>query len=906
MTKKRFYYLTYSICFLFMTLICFSWIIFTGRSLIWRGDGVQQHFKALVYYGQYLRKIVYTLFSQHRLVIPDWDFYIGEGSDIINTFHYYAIGDPIALLSVFVPTRFMHYFYTFACFLRIYLAGISFSALCFGTGQKNRYAVLGGALAYCFCKLALTSAGTHPYFLNPLIYFPLMILGIEKILQKKEPFLFIVATAISAVSNIYYFYMIAVLTAVYGIIRVVIMYKRDVKQIFKTIVPMGLYAGIGMCIAGAVFVPVLVMLMGDGRLSATQPFHLFYPREYYSKLPAILLNAASYELHIGVAVPALLATFLLFLRKKEDLLLKVLVIAELLIILFPIGGRILNGFSYMTNRWSFAVELLLSFILVKKWDELLELTFARWKKLGACCAVFAILCFVFEKSRTAATFSVVALLVVSLLLLLKIKSNKLLIMLVVAGCILNSFWKFSSHGWDAASEDIENSAVWSDWNDNELSLLSDRDAGAYTRITGTGLTRNANIFSNISSTQYYWSMSNPFLGKFRNDLYLREPQVYFYEGYDDRTSLLGLSAVRYYIANGESCIPYGFSYADEYKYFTYYENEYALPLGYCYDKGIKKSDWEAYNPVQKQEAQLLAAYVDEDIEGENFESLNIPDYLMPYDPECMSPDITMAPGRITTTAGDASVVLHTKDIGPHSEIYVCFEGLEFVPTPEYALYFGDESVDPNSLYGKEKWDELSDEAKAKKLKKNQYWNSIQDTSITALAGDARKVINYMRPDMPMSGGRHDFIANLGYMEEGADTVTVSFEKRGIYTFDSLSIYAVPMDDYPQKVSALKSDVLENIELGTDTITGSISLEEQKLLCLAMPYSKGWSAYIDGIKTPVYCLNERYLGISVPLGQHNIEYRYSTPYKKTGFAFSAMGVMSCLAVMLLFGKGKKRQ
>ena len=57
-------------------------------------DGWSQHFKALVYYSNYLRGILRHLIHDHRLVIPEWDFYIGEGGDILNALHYYVIGDP--------------------------------------------------------------------------------------------------------------------------------------------------------------------------------------------------------------------------------------------------------------------------------------------------------------------------------------------------------------------------------------------------------------------------------------------------------------------------------------------------------------------------------------------------------------------------------------------------------------------------------------------------------------------------------------------------------------------------------------------------------------------------------------------------------------------------------------------
>ena len=165
--KKRWYYLIYSIAFCCLACCCFSWFILSNRSLIWQMDGWSQHFKALVYYSNYLREILRHLIYDHRLVIPEWDFYIGEGGDILNALHYYVIGDPFALLSVLVPTKYMHYFYSFASILRLYVAGIAFSALCFGTGRTNRKAILAGALAYSLCYWGILPRAAAQSLLQP-------------------------------------------------------------------------------------------------------------------------------------------------------------------------------------------------------------------------------------------------------------------------------------------------------------------------------------------------------------------------------------------------------------------------------------------------------------------------------------------------------------------------------------------------------------------------------------------------------------------------------------------------------------------------------------------------------------------------------------------------------------------
>ena len=66
----------------------------------YEGDGFRQHYRALVYYASYLKTICHNFFHGN-FVIPQWDFAIAEGNDIIQTFHYYCLGDVFTVFSVF-------------------------------------------------------------------------------------------------------------------------------------------------------------------------------------------------------------------------------------------------------------------------------------------------------------------------------------------------------------------------------------------------------------------------------------------------------------------------------------------------------------------------------------------------------------------------------------------------------------------------------------------------------------------------------------------------------------------------------------------------------------------------------------------------------------------------------------
>ena len=117
-----------------------------GRTMIDKGgDGFRQHYRSLLYYSNYLKGIIHSFFSG-SFSIPHWDFAIGEGSDILSTLHYYCIGDIFTVLSCLFPEKYMYYCYDLVTVLRMYCAGLSFSALCFYKKKKGDQVLLLAAL----------------------------------------------------------------------------------------------------------------------------------------------------------------------------------------------------------------------------------------------------------------------------------------------------------------------------------------------------------------------------------------------------------------------------------------------------------------------------------------------------------------------------------------------------------------------------------------------------------------------------------------------------------------------------------------------------------------------------------------------------------------------------------------
>ena len=75
----------------------------------------------------------------------------------------------------------------------------------------------------------------------------------------------------------------------------------------------------------------------------------------------------------------------------------------------------------------------------------------------------------------------------------------------------------------------------------------------------------------------------------------------------------------------------------------------------------------------------------------------------------------------------------------------------------------------------------------------------------------------------------------------------------------------------------------------------------KYLYIAVPYSEGWSATIDGKKAEIMRANEAFMVVRIPAGSHEVQMDYRTPYLVTGLGISAIDA----AGFIVFEIMKKR-
>jgi len=520
---KKYLYIDFTILFFILILFIYSWYYLSGTTLIWCADGKDQHFKALVYYARYLRSIIKNLLYERSLRIPQWDFAIGEGSDIFSVMNLYAIGDPFNFFSFLIPTRFLSYYHDAATILRIYVAGLAFITMCISFGKKDRWAVLSGVLTYVFCYYVIYNSTSHSYFILPMIYLPILIMGIESVIRKKTPFILLWTVALSAISSFYLFYMLVLEVIIYTIVRVICIYGKDIKKSIKTITVIAIYSFLGFLCSSVLSFPSIYFMMQSDRTGYEYPNQLFYGITYYFKLPGILASRYVIEsLQMGFTVPAILAVFLL-LKNRKNKELVILSVLSIIALFLPIFGRLFNGMGYAANRWVFAISLLVAYNLTANWNDLVYIDKGNTLFLVKCAAVWTFLCMIFDESRVADAFVSI---IISLLYIVLVlfagregdgKNRKQITFGgVVISIICLAVWNNAEFGVKTVDYCLNKKEALESTFLNESyaikNLAEAENVKDFYRYSGrNNLTVNGGVLNGISSTQYYWSIANPYI-----------------------------------------------------------------------------------------------------------------------------------------------------------------------------------------------------------------------------------------------------------------------------------------------------------------------------------------------------------------------------------------------------------
>lgn len=868
-------YLFFTFLFCITCLGCFIWFPLAKKGFIWIGetkDGLVQHYNALMYYGRYLRYIL-THFE-----IPLWDFSFGYGADVLTTLHYYTIGDPLNLLSVFVPARYTEYLYICLILLRYYLAGCAFIFYCQVMKKENAWSVIG-ALVYVFCGFALVAGVRHPYFLNPMIYLPLVLSGVEKIYRHQSPTLFIVMVCISALSNFYFFYMIVVLTVIYAIFRFFdYHHEHYLKNIINSLIKFILYGLVAVMMAGVILIPVILLFVNTSRSQVSTYIPTFYSPQYYIKLlfggtSSISNSYWSYKSFAGITV---ICWILLMIDKHQKLSLKLGWLFLTLGLCLPFFGSMMNGFSYVTNRWIFGYALFISFVVVCTLPSLFHLTLKQFILLLIGVVLYCGIGFCFTELKQMSFYVLCVILAFIMLVTIlysflyrqghqKIAKSMMyisLVAIVIINVCVNAKLRYNDdNGTHYVNQFLTLKQGYNQLLENRHTLIKNLNDSDFYRIDeysgGKKWLRNASLQLQQSSLAFFYSLGSGYTSQYFEEMQNINALSSSYTGVNYRTFLESLASTKYFISpkNVKSIIPYGYQKLDiDSEDFDVYENQNALPLGYTYSSSITQEEYEALTPLQRQEALLQSVYIQDLITTYSTKELDFTSKLV--DTKIEEQFLDKNGFSITKEKQKMKILLSD---APAGELYLHLSG---------------------------------------KFSSNE--EKITKTSVKVYKGDSKfsQNIVFRTPYNPYYANTTEYLLNLGYSENQPKEITIEFTNIGQYHFKDIEVYVQPMLKYSQHIDELCENTLENINISTNRINGDIYVDKKKFLCLSIPYSQGWEAYVDGDKVNLYNANVMYMGIDLSEGHHHIELIYKTPGLKIGLCVSLGGWLIFFDILYL--------
>lgn len=161
----------------------------------------------------------------------------------------------------------------------------------------------------CFSAYAMYMTLRHPSFINPLIYFPLIILGGEMMFDGKRPYLFIISVCLAAVSGFYFFYVISIFTILYVFLRIFFAYPKDklLKGFFQALFKFGGSYLLGMIMAAVTLLPMIITVLFQTEAQFSTPLIRFMQANITKNSSAHLWDMCS-----------LTAMFIWALRRREQ------------------------------------------------------------------------------------------------------------------------------------------------------------------------------------------------------------------------------------------------------------------------------------------------------------------------------------------------------------------------------------------------------------------------------------------------------------------------------------------------------------------------------------------------------------------------------------------------------------
>lgn len=198
---------------------------------------------------------------------PLYSYRVFLGTDNIGSNSYYCLLDPFMIPMILFPRSWIPQYMCFATIGKFIVTAFAMRAY-LRIMKVSEIISRVGALAVAFSGYMNFMVG-FPVWVSAIVYMPLVLFGLERIIQYQKPFWLIFAIFLEGISSFFALVTVCIFAVMYALWRFFVTVKTRNKSQNITVMLMGVLAfAIGLCLCAFSIIPSIRESMLTGRIAS--------------------------------------------------------------------------------------------------------------------------------------------------------------------------------------------------------------------------------------------------------------------------------------------------------------------------------------------------------------------------------------------------------------------------------------------------------------------------------------------------------------------------------------------------------------------------------------------------------------------------------------------------------------
>ncbi len=296
-----------------------------------------------------------------------WNWNIDIGSDFVATFSFYNLGSPFFWITLLFPAKLFPYLVGWVYMLKYAVAGLTAYLYLHRFIKEEKFALIAAVL-YAFSGFQACNLVFY-HFHDVVAFFPILLIGLEKMVLERKKGIFAVAVFFNAFLNYFFFIGEVVFLIVYFVVR----FWISEKQRWKSIPQCLLEGALGIGMAAVLFFPSIINILGNSRVSQrlTGISALIYDwKDYLLILKALFLPGENmartssvvsenwYSVAAWLPMTGIVLVIAYIIRNKKSWITRMILVC-LLFAFIPLLNNSFVGFTLEPyRRWYYMLVLM--------------------------------------------------------------------------------------------------------------------------------------------------------------------------------------------------------------------------------------------------------------------------------------------------------------------------------------------------------------------------------------------------------------------------------------------------------------------------------------------------------------------------------------------------------------------